>query len=141
MNHDRILILDFGSQVTQLIARRVREAHVYCEVHSCDVSEEFIREFNPKGIILSGSHMSAYEESTDKAPEIVFKLGVPVLGICYGMQTMALQLGGEVQSGTQREFGYAEVRAHNHTELLQGNPRFHHSGRIRNAESMDEPRR
>lgn len=120
MNHDRILILDFGSQVTQLIARRVREAHVYCEVHSCDVSEEFIREFNPKGIILSGSHMSAYEESTDKAPEVVFKLGVPVLGICYGMQTMALQLGGEVQSGTQREFGYAEVRAHNHTELLKG---------------------
>ncbi len=120
MNHDRILILDFGSQVTQLIARRVREAHVYCEVHSCDVSEEFIRKFNPKGIILSGSHMSAYEESTDKAPEIVFKLGVPVLGICYGMQTMALQLGGEVQSGTQREFGYAEVRAHNHTELLKG---------------------
>jgi GMP synthase (glutamine-hydrolysing) len=120
MNHDRILILDFGSQVTQLIARRIREAHVYCEVHSCDVSEDFIREFNPKGIILSGSHMSVYEESTDKAPEVVFKLGVPVLGICYGMQTMAQQLGGKVGKGTEREFGYAEVRAHNHTKLLEG---------------------
>ena len=88
-SHDRILILDFGSQVTQLIARRVREAHVYCEVHPNDVSAEFIREFAPKGIILSGSHMSAYEESTDKASDAVFEAGVPVLGICYGMQTMA----------------------------------------------------
>lgn len=120
MDHDRILILDFGSQVTQLIARRVREAHVYCEVHSCEVSDEFIRQFNPKGIILSGSHMSAYEESTDEAPKAVFELGVPVLGICYGMQTMALQLGGAVESGTQREFGYAEVREHGHTKLLEG---------------------
>jgi len=91
MNHDRILILDFGSQVTQLIARRVREAHVYCEVHSCEVTDEFIREFKPTGIILSGSHMSAYEESTDEAPKTVFEMGVPVLGICYGMQTMALR--------------------------------------------------
>lgn len=120
MNHDRILILDFGSQVTQLIARRVREAHVYCEVHSCEVSDEFIRQFNPKGIILSGSHMSAYEEATDKAPAAVFELGVPVLGICYGMQTMAQQLGGRVGKGTQREFGYAEVRTHNNTKLLEG---------------------
>lgn len=119
MNHDRILILDFGSQVTQLIARRVREAHVYCEVHSCEVTNDFIRDFNPKGIILSGSHMSAYEESTDVAPAEVFKLGVPVLGICYGMQTMAEQLGGKVESGTQREFGYAEVREHGHTKLLE----------------------
>ena len=86
MNHDRILILDFGSQVTQLIARRIREAHVYCEVHSCDVSDEFIKEFKPSGIVLSGSHMSAYEESTDRAPKAVFEIGVPVLGICYGMQ-------------------------------------------------------
>lgn len=120
MQHDRILILDFGSQVTQLIARRVREAHVYCEVHPNDVSADFIREFNPKGIILSGSHMSAYEESTDQASPAVFSAGVPVLGICYGMQTMALQLGGRVESGAKREFGYAEVRAHNHTKLLDG---------------------
>ncbi len=120
MSHDRILILDFGSQVTQLIARRVREAHVYCEVHPNDVSAEFIREYNPKGIILSGSHMSAYEESNDQASQAVFEAGVPVLGICYGMQTMAQQLGGRVESGTKREFGYAEVRAHGHTKLLEG---------------------
>ncbi len=120
MQHDRILILDFGSQVTQLIARRVREAHVYCEVHANDVSAEFIKEFNPAGIILSGSHMSAYEESNDQASQVVFEAGVPVLGICYGMQTMAQQLGGKVESGTKREFGYAEVRAHNHTKLLEG---------------------
>jgi GMP synthase (glutamine-hydrolysing) len=120
MQHDRILILDFGSQVTQLIARRVREAHVYCEVHANDVSADFIREFNPKGIILSGSHMSAYEESNDQASQAVFEAGVPVLGICYGMQTMALQLGGKVEAGTKREFGYAEVRAQGHTKLLEG---------------------
>ena len=120
MLHDRILILDFGSQVTQLIARRVREAHVYCEVHPNDVSADFIREFNPKGIILLGSHMSAYEESNDQVSPAVFSAGVPVLGICYGMQTMAQQLGGRVESGSKREFGYAEVRAHNHTKLLEG---------------------
>ena len=119
-SHDRILILDFGSQVTQLIARRVREAHVYCEVHPNDVSADFIREYAPKGIILSGSHMSAYEESNDQASQAVFEAGVPVLGICYGMQTMAQQLGGKVESGAKREFGYAEVRAHNHTKLLEG---------------------
>ena len=120
MSHDRILILDFGSQVTQLIARRVRDAHVYCEVHPNDVSADFIREFAPKGIILSGSHMSAYEESNDQASQAVFEAGVPVLGICYGMQTMAQQLGGKVESGTKREFGYAEVRARNHSKLLEG---------------------
>ena len=120
MSHDRILILDFGSQVTQLIARRVREAHVYCEVHPNDVSADFIREFAPKGIILSGSHMSAYEQSNDQASQAVFEAGVPVLGICYGMQTMAQQLGGKVESGTKREFGYAEVRARNHSKLLEG---------------------
>lgn len=116
MSHDRILILDFGSQVTQLIARRVREAHVYCEVHPNDVSADFIREFAPKGIILSGSHMSA----NDQASQAFFEAGVPVLGICYGMQTMAQQLGGKVESGTKREFGYAEVRARNHSKLLEG---------------------
>jgi GMP synthase (glutamine-hydrolysing) len=120
MSHEKILILDFGSQVTQLIARRVREAGVYCEIHPCEVSGQFIREFAPKGVILSGSHMSAYEESTDRAPAEVFSLGVPVLGICYGMQTMAQQLGGRVEGGPHREFGYAEVRARGHTKLLGG---------------------
>lgn len=118
--HDKILILDFGSQVTQLIARRVREAHVYCEIHPNDVSDAFIREFGPKGIILSGSHASTYEEAELKAPDAVWQLGVPVLGICYGMQTMAAQLGGKVEYSDHREFGYAEVRAHGHTELLRG---------------------
>jgi GMP synthase (glutamine-hydrolysing) len=120
MNHDKILILDFGSQVTQLIARRVREASVYCEIHPADVGDAFVREFAPKGVILSGSHMSAYEEATDRAPQAVFELGVPVLGICYGMQTMAQQLGGRVEGGHTREFGYAEVRARGHTRLLAG---------------------
>jgi GMP synthase (glutamine-hydrolysing) len=120
MNHDKILILDFGSQVTQLIARRIREANVYCEIHPADVDEAFVRDFSPKGIVLSGSHMSAYEESTDRAPMVVFDLGVPVLGICYGMQTMAQQLGGRVEGGHTREFGHAEVRARGHTPLLQG---------------------
>ena len=123
MSHQKILILDFGSQVTQLIARRVREAHVYCEVHPCDVSDDWVRAYaadgNLKGVILSGSHASVYEESTDHAPQAVFELGVPVLGICYGMQTMAQQLGGKVESGQTREFGYAEVRAHGHTALLK----------------------
>ena len=120
MNHDKILILDFGSQVTQLIARRVREAHVYCEIHPNDVSEDFIRSFAPKGIILSGSHASTYEEEDLRAPQAVWDSGVPVLGICYGMQTMAAQLGGKVESGQTREFGYAEVRAHGHAKLLEG---------------------
>jgi GMP synthase (glutamine-hydrolysing) len=120
MHHEKILILDFGAQYTQLIARRVREARVYCEIHPGDVSDGFVREFAPSGIILSGSHMSAYETSTDKAPESVFKLGIPVLGICYGMQTMAEQLGGRVEPGKVREYGYAEVRARGHTKLLDG---------------------
>ncbi|MGQ0546664.1 MAG: glutamine-hydrolyzing GMP synthase [Betaproteobacteria bacterium] len=118
--HQKILILDFGAQYTQLIARRVREARVYCEIHPHDVADEFVREFAPQGIILSGSHMSAYEESTGKAPQAAFDLGVPVLGICYGMQTMAQQLGGRVEAGKVREFGYAEVRARGHSRLLDG---------------------
>jgi GMP synthase (glutamine-hydrolysing) len=118
--HDKILILDFGSQVTQLIARRVREAHVYCEIHPNDVSDAFIRDFAPKGIILSGSHASTYEEHDLRAPQAVWDLGVPVLGICYGMFTMVVQQGGQVQASAHREFGYAEVRAHGHTRLLQG---------------------
>ncbi|PUE28319.1 GMP synthase (glutamine-hydrolyzing) [Limnohabitans sp. JirII-29] len=123
MSHQKILILDFGSQVTQLIARRVREAHVFCEVHPCDVSSDWVHEYakdgNLKGVILSGSHASVYEVD-DRAPDAVFELGIPVLGICYGMQTMATQLGGKVEAGHTREFGYAEVRAHGHTELLKG---------------------
>ena len=118
--HDKILILDFGSQVTQLIARRVREAQVYCEIHPNDVSDDFIKSFAPKGIILSGSHASTYEDHQLRAPQAVWDLGVPVLGICYGMQTMAVQLGGEVSWSDTREFGYAEVRAHGHTKLLDG---------------------
>jgi GMP synthase (glutamine-hydrolysing) len=118
-NHSKILILDFGSQVTQLIARRVREAHVYCEIHSCEVSDEFVRNFGADGIILSGSHASAYEEESDSAPQAVFELGVPVLGICYGMQTMAQQLGGKVEAGHKREFGYAQVRARGHSALFR----------------------
>ncbi len=116
--HDKILILDFGSQVTQLIARRVREAQVYCEIHPNDVSDDFIRGFGAKGIILSGSHASTYEDHQLRAPAAVWDTGVPVLGICYGMQTMAVQLGGAVSWSDHREFGYAEVRAHGHTQLL-----------------------
>src|SRR3954465_1418743 len=119
-SRQKVLILDFGAQYTQLIARRVREAKVYCEIHPCDVTDGFVREFGATGVILSGSHMSAYEESTGRAPQAVFQLGVPVLGICYGMQTMAQQLGGRVEPGKVREFGYAEVRARGHTRLLEG---------------------
>ena len=117
---DKILILEFGSQVTQLIARRVREAGVYCELHPFDMSAADIRAFNPKGVILSGSHASVTEEDTARAPQVVFELDVPVLGICYGMQTMAAQLGGKVENGAVREFGYAEVRARGHSKLLEG---------------------
>ncbi len=121
--HQRILILDFGSQVTQLIARRVREAGVYCEIHPGDSTDAFLRsQLNQglKGVILSGSHGSAYDETSDKVPQVVFELGVPVLGICFGMQSMAHQLGGKVTHADHREFGYAEVRAHGHTRLLNG---------------------
>ena len=118
--HDRILILDFGSQVTQLIARRVREAKVYCEIHACDVSDDFVRKFGAKGVILSGSHASTYEAHDLRAPQAVYELGVPVLGICYGMFTMAVQLKGEVEPSDKREFGYAEVRARGHTKLFAG---------------------
>ena len=126
--HDKILILDFGSQVTQLIARRVREAKVYSEIKPYDADpawiEKFVKEDGCKGIILSGGPNSVTEGDTPRAPDVVFNLGVPVLGICYGMQTMASQLGGKVQTaeslGKSREFGYAEVRARNHTKLFAG---------------------
>ncbi len=116
---DRILILDFGSQYTQLIARRVREAGVYCELHPYDMSEQDIEIFAPKGIILSGGPESVTLEATPRASQKVFDLGVPVLGICYGMQTMAAQLGGEVETSAHREFGYAQVRARGHSALLK----------------------
>ncbi len=116
--HQKILILDFGSQYTQLIARRVREANVYCELHPYDVSDDFIRGFAPAGVILSGGPSSVTEDDTPRAPQAVFDLGVPVLGICYGMQTMAEQLGGKVVNASHHEYGYAEVRAHGHSKLL-----------------------
>ncbi len=119
-SHSKILILDFGAQYTQLIARRLRETHVYCEIHPFDVGDAFIRAFAPRGIILSGGPESVTEGHTPRAPEAVFTLGVPVLGICYGMQTMAAQLGGAVEPGHVREFGYAEVRARGHSELFRG---------------------
>ena len=118
--HSKILILDFGSQVTQLIARRVRDAGVFSEVFPYDVSDDFVRNYGAAGVILSGSHNSTLDGESPRAPQAVFELGVPVLGICYGMQTMAAQLGGKVEMGTVREFGYAEVRARGHTALLKG---------------------
>ena len=121
--HDKILILDFGSQVTQLIARRVRDSGVFSEIFPYDVSDEFIQNYGAKGVILSGGPNSVTEGDTPRAPESVFKLGVPVLGICYGMQTMAAQLGGKVETaealGKSREFGFAQVRARGHTTLLK----------------------
>ncbi len=124
MSHEKILILDFGSQVTQLIARRVREAHVFCEVVPCDVGNDWVHKYASdgqlRGVILSGSHASTYEAHDLRAPQAVYELGIPVLGICYGMFTMAVQLGGRVAPSSKREFGHADVRAHGHTRLLDG---------------------
>jgi GMP synthase (glutamine-hydrolysing) len=119
IHQDRILILDFGSQYTQLIARRVREAGVYSELHPWDMDEAAIREFAPKGIILSGGPESTIAADAPVAPQLVFELGVPVLGICYGMQTMTQQLGGKVENADHHEYGYAQVRARGHTKLLK----------------------
>lgn len=120
IHNDKILILDFGSQYTQLIARRVREIGVYCEIYPWDVDAAEVTAYQPKGIILSGGPESVTAgEQSPTAPAVVFELGVPVLGICYGMQTMAAQLGGEVSASDHREFGYAEVRAHGHSALLR----------------------
>ena len=116
----RILILDFGSQYTQLIGRRIRDIGVYCEIHPFHMTEERIKAFNPSGIILSGGPESVIETETVRAPEIVFQLGCPVLGICYGLQTMAVQLGGKVEQGVHREFGYAKVKLKNRSPLLDG---------------------
>lgn len=115
----KILILDFGSQYTQLIARRIRELGVYSEIHPFSWPDEEIRKFNPRGIILSGGPKTVTEAFTPRAPRVVFELGVPVLGICYGMQTMAAQLGGKVESAATREFGYAQVRVRGHSRLLE----------------------
>ena len=119
IHKDRVLILDFGSQYTQLIARRIRELGVYCELHPWDISEADIRAFAPMGIVLSGSHWSVLDADSPRAADVVWKLGVPVLGLCYGMQTMAEQLGGKVEGSSSKEFGYAEVRARGHSALLR----------------------
>ena len=115
----RILILDFGSQYTQLIGRRVREIGVYCEIYPFDMSEADIRAFNPRGIILAGGPESVTELNSPRAPQCVFDIGVPVFGICYGMQTMAEQLGGQVEASNIREFGYAQVKLHGNTDLFR----------------------
>ena len=118
ITQDRILILDFGSQYSQLIARRVREAGVYSEMYAFDMSDEDIRAFNPKGIILSGGPESVHQEGSPRAPKAVFELGVPVLGVCYGFQTMAEQLGGKVEAGDVHEFGYAKIDIVQNDKLL-----------------------
>ena len=107
--HDKILIVDFGSQVTQLIARRVREEGVYSEIVPFQKAEQAFREMRPKAVILSGGPASVHEQGSPRAPQIIFESGVPVLGICYGQMTMAAQLGGEVEGGHHREFGRADV--------------------------------
>jgi GMP synthase (glutamine-hydrolysing) len=119
IHNDKILILDFGSQYTQLIARRIREIGVYCELLPYDVSPHFIEKFKPNGIILSGGPDTVSQTDSARAPDIAFELGVPILGICYGMQTMAVQLGGDANSAEKAEFGFAQVRARNHSELLR----------------------
>ena len=116
---NQILILDFGSQYTQLIARRVRESGVYCEIHPWDQDEKILQSFKPAGIILSGGPESVNLENPPIAPEFLFELSVPILGICYGMQTMAKQLGGKVEASSEREYGYAEVEPSN-SFLLDG---------------------
>ncbi len=118
IHNDKILILDFGSQYTQLIARRVREIGVYCELFPYDVDDSFIKAFNPKGIILSGGPDTVTLDDSARAPKIIFDLDIPILGICYGMQTMATQLGGLAVSADKHEYGFAKVRARNHSHLL-----------------------
>ena len=137
----RILILDFGAQYTQLIARRVRELGVYCEIHPWDMGDAAVRAFGPRGVILSGGPESVTQSGAPHAPPAVFELGVPVLGICYGMQTMAQQLGGSVAPSSEREFGYAEVTVTAATSLLDrpGGPAQRR--RRRGARRVDEPRR
>src|SRR6186713_1298584 len=120
IHSSRVLILDFGAQYTQLIARRVRELGVYCEILPWDVTNDDVRKWKPKGIILSGGPESVTDKEPPRAPQVVFELGVPVLGICYGMQTMAQQLGGRVLPSNHREFGYAEVTSIASNKLFDG---------------------
>jgi GMP synthase (glutamine-hydrolysing) len=119
IHQHRILILDFGSQYTQLIARRVREIGVYCEIWPWDATQSDILKFAPRGVILSGGPESVHTEDGPQAPEVIFELDVPVLGICYGLHTMAAQLGGTVVPSTFKEFGYARVRVEQPSRLLQ----------------------
>jgi len=115
----RVVIVDFGSQYTQLIARRVREAGVFCEIFPYDHCEDTLREHPPVGVILSGGPETVTAAQTPRAPQLVFERRVPVLGICYGMQTMAAQLGGQVAAASAHEYGYARVRARGHSRLLR----------------------
>ncbi len=133
---DKILILDFGSQVTQLIARRVRESGVYCEIHPFTISEDRVRDYAPRAIILSGGPASLTETASPRVPEIVFRLGVPVLGICYGMQTMCAQLGGRVTLSEHQEFGRAFIDIIGRLPSIRG-PLAQRRARA----GMDEPRR
>jgi GMP synthase (glutamine-hydrolysing) len=119
-NFDTILVLDFGSQYTQLIARRVREMNVYSEILPWDISSDRIKELNPKGIILSGGPESVTNSNTPRAPEIIFELGIPILGICYGMQTLAEQFGGQVAASKIKEFGHAQITIENTSSLFEG---------------------
>ena len=115
---EKILILDFGSQYTQLIARRVRETGVYCEIRPYDMTQAAVDDFAPNGVILSGGPESVTHDDTHRAPQHIFELGVPILGICYGMQTMAIQLGGKVEGSDEQEFGYARVNVQSEGKLL-----------------------
>ncbi len=117
---ERVLVLDFGSQYTQLIARRLRELRVYCEIHPCTVGDGFVRAFGARAVVLSGGPSSVLEEAGPRAPAAVFELGVPVLGICYGQQTMCAQLGGAVEPAAAREFGRAEIELVRECHLFDG---------------------
>ena len=117
---ERVLILDFGSQYTQLIARRVREHRVYCEIHPCTVDDPLVTGFAPAAIILSGGPASTHEAESPRAPPAVFELGVPVLGVCYGEQTMCAQLGGRVEPSSHREYGRAEIHLERDSALFEG---------------------
>jgi GMP synthase (glutamine-hydrolysing) len=119
---ERLLVIDFGAQYTQLIARRIREAGVYCEIHPFDAPDDFIRDFGARGIVLSGGPETVTAAATPRIPDVVFGLGVPILGICYGMQALAQQLGGRVQSSHQREFGHARIRLEARSRLLSDLP-------------------
>ena len=141
IHSSRVLILDFGAQYTQLIARRVREQGVYCEILPWDVTNDDVRKWKPKGIILSGGPESVTDKEPPRAPQAVFELGVPVLGICYGMQTMAQQLGGKVLPSNHREFGYAEVTSHRAQQALRRAVRPPGRAGPRRARRVDEPRR